>query len=119
MRRHLAFVSALMVGWASVARVAAQAPARSDSLERRIAVLEAQIDSLRRLMAHLAAARRDTTTASGELAALRARARALAPQTQADSAPEEAFTLRSRSLNQLNPELSATADVRARTQSIS
>lgn len=114
MRRHLVWISALSVGWVLVPSVAAQAPARGDSLERRIAGLEAQIDSLRRLMARLAADRRDTTTASGELAALRARARALAPQTQADSAPEEGFTLRSRSLNQLNPELSATADVRAR-----
>jgi cell division protein FtsB len=113
MCRHLVLISALGIWCGVTPGVVAQTPARQDSLERRIAGLEAQIDSLRQLMAHLVAERRDTTTASGELAALRARARALAPQARSDSAREE-FALRSRSLNQLNPELSATADVRAR-----
>jgi hypothetical protein len=113
MRRHVLIISAVACCGALVPSLAAQEPERRDSLERRVAGLEAQIDSLRRLVARLAAERRDTTTASGELSALRARARTLVPEEPSDTTPQE-FALRSRSLNQLNPELSATADVRAR-----
>jgi hypothetical protein len=113
MRRYVLSTIAFALCCAPAHRVAAQESERRDSLERRVAGLEAQIDSLRRLVARLAADRRDTAAAAGELAALRARARTLAPEEPADTAPP-AFALRSRSLNQLNPEISATADVRVR-----
>jgi hypothetical protein len=105
-------IGALAVGAGLAPPAAAQDAEHQDSLQRRMAVLEAQIDSLRRLVTELAAARRDTTVAADELAALRARARAAAPEAPADTAPP-AMVLRSRSLNQINPEISATADVRA------
>jgi hypothetical protein len=113
MRRYVLSIAAVGCCCALAPVVEAQEPERRDALERRIAGLEAQIDSLRRLVGQLAADRRDTIKAAGELAALRARARALAPAEPTDTAPP-AFALRSRSLNQLNPEISATADVRAR-----
>jgi hypothetical protein len=113
MRRYVVSITALGLCCGLAPSVTAQEPERRDSLERRIARLEGQIDSLRRLVGQLAADRRDTAGAAGELAALRARARALTPEARADTAPRE-FTLRSRNLSQLNPELSATADVRAR-----
>ena len=57
------------------------------------------------------AAARDTAGAASELAALRARARTLVSGASRDSAPESS-AIRSRNLNQLNPEISVTADVR-------
>lgn len=113
MRRLIRFVVfAVAVSVCLRAPVArAQEPAtQHDSLARRVAGLEAQVDSLRQLVAALAAERRDTTAAAGELAAMRARARALAP-APADTA-EPHFVLQARSLSQLNPEISVTSDVR-------
>jgi hypothetical protein len=112
MRRYLPFIGALGLGCILGPSLTAQQAERRDTLERRLATLEAEIDSLRRLVGQRAAGRGDTAQAAGELAALRARARALAPEARADTEPE--FALRSRTLNQLNPEVSATADVRAR-----
>jgi len=94
---------------ASAAGAQEPAPTR-DSLERRVAGLEAQVDSLRQLVAQLAAERRDTTAAAGELAAMRARARALVPAPTDTAEPH--FVLQARSLSQLNPEISVTSDVR-------
>ena len=111
MRSHILFIVVSGLACASAPAALAQEPAPTrDSLERRVAGLEVQVDSLRRLVAALAAERRDTTDAAGELAALRARARALAPETP-DTTPRQ-FVLRSRSLSQLNPKISVTADVR-------
>jgi hypothetical protein len=112
MLRYISLTAALAACCAIAPAAGAQEPPARDSLARRVAVLEAQIDSLRRVMARLAAERRDTAAASDELAALRARARAAAPEEPADTAPP-AMILRSRNLNQSNPEISATADVRA------
>jgi hypothetical protein len=111
MRSHILFIVVAGLACASAPAAGAQEPAAPrDSLERRVAGLEAQIDSLRHLVAQLAAERRDTTAAADELAAMRARARALAPEAP-DTAPPE-FILRSRSLSQLNPEIRVTSDVR-------
>lgn len=76
---------------------------RVDSLAAEIRALRAKLDSLR--------ARLDTTTrdSTDALAALRARARAAA---RPDSTPPAA-TGRQRNLNQLNPEISVTGDMRA------
>jgi hypothetical protein len=96
---------------------AQEPPVRRDSLERRIATLEARLDSMQQLVGRVAPARPDTVAASDELAALRAQATALAgagaPAPRADTvlAPSE---LRSRSLSRLNPEISVTADARVR-----
>lgn len=78
-----------------------------DSLERRVRVLEAKLDSLQRLMR----AEHPDSAVVDELAALRAAGRAIAPPEPADTTPEPSV-LRSRSLSQLNPEISVTADVR-------
>ena len=106
-----AFVAAVGLACADARATDAQEPAaRRDSLEHRVTGLEGQVDSLRRLVARLAAERRDTAAAADELAALRARARAIAPQRR-DTAPPQ-FVLQARSLSQLNPEVSVTSDVR-------
>lgn len=89
----------------------AAAPARAqdpriDSLAAEIRALRAKLDSLR---ARLDSTRRDSADA---LASLRARARAAAgPDTATAPAPG-----RERNLNQLNPEISVAADVRAYAQ---
>jgi hypothetical protein len=116
MRWYFSIATALAVCGMIAPAAGAQERERGDSLERRVTALEAQIHSLRRLVTRLAAERRDTAAASEELAALRARARTLAPEEPADTTPPR-FELRSRNLNQLNPEISATADVRVRATS--
>jgi hypothetical protein len=99
--RHTALVLAL----AALPRVAgAQRPdPRVDSLLAEIRALTARLDSI---------TRRDT--ASGTLAQLRARAQATARQGQGgDTARQVAG---SRNLNQLNPEISVTGDLRGTIQ---
>jgi hypothetical protein len=89
---------------------AQESPAhRLDSLTRRLDVIQARLDSLERLLENRRAVG-DTAALQDELARLRAAARAVAPEQEPDTA--EAFVIRSRSLNQLNPEISVTADVR-------
>jgi hypothetical protein len=95
----------------------AQDSPQADSLRREIQRITTRMDSLERLVRRLSAQRRDTATAQDELAALRAAA-AAAGGARADTAtqptPSEApqFVDRSRNLNQLNPEISVTGDVR-------
>jgi len=89
---------------------------RADSLETELRRLRARMDSLERVVARLLPAQRDTATAVDELAALRAAARAAAgtdttPRRSADSARAPAAD-RATNLNRMNPEISATADVR-------
>ncbi len=93
----------------------AQTPqTRSDSLELELRRLRARMDSLERVLARLLPAERDTARAVDELAALRAAARAAAGaegRQPVDTAAGPAGD-RSANLNRLNPEISATADVR-------
>lgn len=104
----------LAAGVAGIAE--AQVPqTRADSLARELRRLQARLDSLERLVARLTPAQRDTAGAVDELAALRAAARAAAgadstrrPDSSATRPGQDAGS----SLNRLNPEISATADVR-------
>jgi len=96
----------------------AQDPPQADSLRREVQRLAARIDSLERLVRQLSGQRRDTIVAQDELAALRAAAAAAGAGARADTAAGQApqeqaqFVDRSRNLNQLNPEISVTGDVR-------
>ncbi|MBI2536495.1 MAG: hypothetical protein HYW06_05935, partial [Gemmatimonadetes bacterium] len=96
----------------------AQEPSQADSLRREIQRLTARIDSLERLVRRLAGEQRDTTAAGDELAALRAAAAAAGGGAAADTSTRRSereqaqFVDRSRNLNQLNPEISVTGDVR-------
>ncbi len=81
---------------------------RVDSLEARIRVLEARIDSLLAAIARGERPPAAAEKAGAELEALRAAARAAAGEP-ADSAPAQES--RTRSLNLLNPEISATGDI--------
>jgi hypothetical protein len=87
--------------------------AQSDTLAQRVRELQARVDSLQRVLEQLVAQGRDTLEAVDELAALRAAARAIAPEAAADTTPRQ-HVLRSGNLNDLNPEISITGDVRLR-----
>jgi len=93
----------------------AQAPGRADSIEAELRRLRARMDSLERVIARLLPAQRDTARAVDELAALRAAARAAAgtdtTAARSDTAAAPAQD-RGGNLNRLNPEISATGDVR-------
>ena len=86
----------------------AQDPARTDSLEAQVRRLRAQLDSLQRVLEELIRSGRDTTSASDELARLRAAALAAARQAEVPDSNQES---RTRDLSILNPEISLTADV--------
>ena len=121
-RHHYAVVAALAAGLAWAAPASAQQPAeqrRVDSLVAEVRALKARLDSLRAQVARAPGAapvRRDTA-ATDELAALRAAAAVAAgtdtARIRSDSATPTKFVGRERSQPQLNPEISATGDVRA------
>ena len=122
-RYHLAVVAALAALLAPAGRASAQQPAeqrRVDSLAAEVRALRARLDSLRAQVgggrAGAAAAKRDTAV-TDELSALRAAAAAAAgidtARTRGDTAGSTKFVGRERSQPQLNPEISATGDVRA------
>jgi hypothetical protein len=106
----------LALGGGSPTPVLAQ-QSRADSLETELRRLRARMDSLERVVARLLPAQRDTAKAVDELAALRAAARAAAgtdttaARRAADSTKTPAED-RGTNLNRMNPEISATADVR-------
>jgi hypothetical protein len=108
-------VSVLCLGGAGLR---AQDAPQTDSLRREVQRLAARIDSLERLVRQLAGEQRDTTAAQDELAALRAAAAAAGGAAGADTSARRSereqtqFVDRSRNLNQLNPEISVTGDVR-------
>jgi hypothetical protein len=109
------YAALLLCGLATAIPLAAQTPARADSLDRELRLLRARLDSLERLVARMAAGQRDTSAAVDELAALRAAARAAAPARAPDSIPDQGRTAAQSpgsNLNRLNPEISATGDVR-------
>src|SRR3989449_3841559 len=123
-RHHQAVAAALAAVLALVAPASAQQPAdqrRVDSLAAEVRVLRARLDSLRAQVGRApgggaAPAKRDTA-ATDELAALRAAAAAAAgtdtARLRADTAQPTRFIGRERNQAQLNPEISATGDVRA------
>jgi hypothetical protein len=122
-RHHHAVVAALAAVLALAAPALAQQPAeqrRVDSLAAEVRALKARLDSLRAQVGRgrvgAAPAKRDTT-ATDELAALRAAAAAAAgtdtTKMKADTAQRTRFIGRERNQAQLNPEISATGDVRA------
>lgn len=100
--------------------LSAQQPTRRqvDSLAAELRALRARIDSLvielRRLRAApTPAERRDTAAVTDELAALRAAAQAATRDTAARAPAPGRDQARDRNLSRLNPEISATADIRA------
>jgi len=122
--RHLRFAVACLCLAAAAPLAAQQSNQRQvDSLAAELRVLRARIDSLvielRRLRASREpAVRRDTAAVQDELAALRAAATAAATpaggaESRQDSTPAPRVTGLDRNLSQLNPEISATADIRA------
>ncbi len=108
-------VSLLTVLGLGGAGLQAQEP-QADSLRREVQRLAARIDSLERLVRQLSEQPRETKPAQDELAALRAAAAAAGggADTAAAQAPQEPtqFVDRSRNLSRLNPEISATGDIR-------
>ncbi len=115
MRRTMVIAALILAGLGSPLR--AQEPPPADSLRRELERLRARMDSLEQVVRQLTAQRRDTAAAGAEdeLAALRAAAAGAGGGARADTAaPREQtqFVDRARNLNQLNPEISVTGDVR-------
>ncbi len=123
-RHYQTIVAALAAVVALAAPASTQQPAdqrRVDSLAAEVRALKARLDSLRAQVARGpggggAPAKRDTA-ATDELAALRAAAAAAAgtdtARLRADTSQPTRFIGRERNQAQLNPEISATGDVRA------
>src|SRR5438445_258707 len=117
-RQQDAVVAALALVLALAAPASAQQPAdqrRVDSLAAEVRALKARLDSVRAQLAHRPAAAEPAVDTS--LAALRAAAAAAAgtdtSRIRVDTAGRTKFVGRERSQPQLNPEISATGDVRA------
>ena len=115
--RHLILVAAAVT--ALPGRASAQQPVaerRIDSLTAEVRALRARLDSLRAQVGHTPAPAPEAA-ADTSLAALRAAAAAAAgtvpSRARADTALPTGFVGRERSQPQLNPEISATGDVRA------
>src|SRR5881394_3856269 len=115
-RHHQAAVAALVAVLAA-SRAVAQQPTeqrRVDSLAAEVRALKARLDSMRAQLIHQPAAE---PAADTSLAALRASAAVAAgtdtTKMKADTAGPTKFVGRERSQPQLNPEISATGDVRA------
>lgn len=94
-----------------------ETPAGRDSLLAELRALTARLDSLEHVVAELRAARQDTTAAVDELTALRAAAAEAAAVADTSLDTEPAAPTGARSLSSLNPEISATGDVRLRGNS--
>lgn len=117
------FRAALLVALIAAPPLAAQQPttARADSLAQALRALQARVDSLtaalRSLQAAAPGAPAPAASAGDDLAALRAAAASAAgtDTIKPDTAPTQ-FVGRERNQNQLNPEISATGDVRAYAQ---
>src|SRR5437660_790289 len=117
-RQQDVVVAALAAVLALAAPASAQQPAdqrRVDSLAAEVRALRARLDSVRAQLAHRPAAAEPAADTS--LAALRAAAAAAAgtdtSRIRVDTAGRTKFVGRERSQPQLNPEISATGDVRA------
>lgn len=102
--------------WLVPSRALPAQQTRTDSLEVVVRRLMARMDSLERVIQGLRRQGRDTTEAGDELAALRAAARAAAgPADTAKHPAEGSGGAQTRNLNRLNPEISATGDVRVQS----
>jgi hypothetical protein len=112
-RARTRVLGALLLVPALAGPVHAQAT-RADSLEAELRRLRARMDSLERVVQALRPAERDTARAIDELAALRAAARAAARTDTTPAGADAPAGDRGGNLNRLNPEISATADVRLR-----
>src|SRR5207302_1227680 len=117
-RQQDVVVAALAAVLALAAPASAQQPVdqrRVDSLAAEVRALKARLDSVRAQLAHRPAAAE--AAADTSLAALRAAAAAAAgtdtSRIRGDTAGRTKFVGRERSQPQLNPEISATGDVRA------
>ena len=106
--RILTLLLALGLAGAALAPLAAQEPAKADSLEKEVERLKARLDSLQRVLEQLIRRGQDTTEVSDELAALRAAAQAAGAGGEQDTTTQQS---RSRDLSILNPELSVTGDI--------
>ena len=105
----LAALTVAPVGLAAQQTEADSLRARTDSLEARILELEARLDSLLAALARGQATDSAARGAAANLEALRALARAAAGGEQPQDTAGQAG--RTRNLNVLNPEISATGDV--------
>src|SRR2546425_12811755 len=117
-RQQDVVVAALALVLALATPASAQQPVdqrRVDSLAAEVRALKARLDSVRAQLAHRPAAAE--AAADTSLAALRAAAAAAAgtdtSRIRGDTAGRTKFVGRERSQPQLNPEISATGDVRA------
>src|SRR5437870_10702344 len=120
MSRHRYAVIAALAGLVALPSAgAAQQPTQRqiDSLAAQVRALKAQLDSLRAALGRRPAAVAPAAAEDTSLAALRAAAAAAAGtdtlRIRADTAGPTKFVGRERSQPQLNPEISATGDVRA------
>ena len=109
-KRVAIWAIALALSVLAVAPTSASAQqAKLDSLEARIRELEARLDSLLAAIARGELGGRAAQGGAAELAALRAAAQRAAGEAQKDTAASRAS--RTRNLNILNPEISATGDI--------
>ncbi len=117
MRRTTVFSVLAVLGLGAVSLRAQERP-QADSLAQELARLRARIDSLEHTVARLSGRAKDTTAQSGnELAALLAAAQAAAgPPPDTAARARQQFVDRSRSQPSLNPEISATGDIRVLAQ---
>ncbi len=120
MSRHRYAVIAALAGLVALPSVgSAQQPNQRqiDSLAAQVRALKAQLDSLRAALGRRTGAIAPAAAEDTSLAALRAAAAAAAgtdtTRVKADTSGRTKFVGRERSQPQLNPEISATGDVRA------
>jgi hypothetical protein len=105
--------AALALSLAAPALNAQSPPSQTDSVAAQLRALKARLDSLERAIAALKGQGKDTTQAVDDLASLRAAAQAAVGSDTVKPPPSETqFVGKTRSQPQLNPEISATGDVR-------
>lgn len=106
-------IAGLLITTTGQAQEVEEEPASGrDSLLVELRALTARLDSLEQVVAELRAARKDTTEVVDELAAIRAAAAEAAAAADTTVETTAAPAAGRRSLNSLNPEISATGDVR-------